>query len=90
MLRRILAAFALITGLAAVGAPADARMLSAVSQQVDSTAQAQSPSSQAPCPVPGARNGLSGKVAAQVDCRPRKPVIIYLPTVQFGADRALE
>ena len=36
MLRRLLAAFALLTGLAAAGAPAQAHMLYAVSQQADS------------------------------------------------------
>lgn len=90
MLGRILAAFALITGLAATGTPASARMLTAVSQQVDANNQAQQAATQVPCPVVGTRNGLNTKVAAQAGCRARKPVIIYLPTVQFGADRAFE
>ena len=52
MLTRLLACLALLTGLAAVGAPA--------------------------------------KAATAPECKPRKPVVIYIPTVQFGPDRAFE
>lgn len=90
MLRRFLAAFALLTGLAAAGAPAQAHMLYAVSQQTDSASQNQQVATQTPCAPSVPKNGAANRTDSQADCRARKPVIIYLPTVQFGPDRALE
>lgn len=90
MLARILAAFAFVTGLASIGAPADARMLASISEQVDSASAAQQGSAQAPCPASTPDARLKGKIDPQADCKPRRPVIIYLPTVQYGPDRALE
>lgn len=91
MLRRIFACFALITGLAATATtPAQARMMAVMTQAVVEGAQPQQPQQTAPCAVQKQRNGLRGKVAARADCRPPKPVVIVIPTIQFGPDRALE
>lgn len=90
MLARILAAFALVTGLASIGAPADARLLASISEQVESAPSSQTGSAQVPCPVATQDARLKGKVDPNADCKPRRPVIIYLPTVQYGPDRALE
>jgi hypothetical protein len=91
MLARILAAFALITGLAAVGAPAEARLFSALSQPVDAPSSgSQQGGAQQPCPLPTSKPSLASKTEVQPGCRQRKPVIIYIPTIQFGPDRAHE
>jgi hypothetical protein len=89
MLRRILACLALITGLAAVGTPAEARMMLDYGQQTESSPTASQGSQQSPCSVPQ-RTNAQGKVISQPGCAPRKPIVIYIPTVQLGPDRARE
>ncbi len=89
MLARLLACLALVTGLAAVGAPAQARLLSAASEQIESNAQNPQPGKSAECSPVEQRN-VKGATQAQAKCRARKPVVIYIPTVQFGPDRAFE
>ena len=49
MLARLLACLALVTGLAAVGAPVNATLLTASSQQVESDGSASNPSKSATC-----------------------------------------
>jgi hypothetical protein len=90
MLRRILACLALITGLAASGAPASARMMLDFGNQVENSVPASQGSQQSPCSALPQRVNAQGKVIAQPGCPPRKPIIIYIPTVQFGPDRARE
>lgn len=90
MLRRILACLALITGLAAVGTPADARMTVVQAQSIVDGAQTQQGSTSAPCEEAKQKAALRGKVATQSACKPRRPVVIFIPTIQFGPDRALE
>lgn len=90
MLRRILACLALITGLAATGTPAHARMMLDYGHQVENSASTSQGSSQASCSVSGQRVNAQGKVIAQPGCPPRKPIVIYIPTVQLGTDRARE
>lgn len=89
MLARLLACLALVTGLAAVGVPANAAVSQAASQQVETEGQ-QQPGRSAVC-TPASPRNTSGPIdSAQPKCRARKPVVIYVPTVQFGADRAFE
>jgi hypothetical protein len=90
MLRRILTCLALITGLAAVGAPADARMTLDVAQQVEITAGTAQAGQTAPCVVAQQKLTSRAKDAPLGDCKRRKPLVIFIPTVQFGPDRALE
>jgi hypothetical protein len=90
MLRRILACLALITGLAAVGAPAEARMMLDYGQQAESSPTTSQGSQQAPCSNPPQRTSAQGKVVSQPGCAPRRPIVIYIPTVQLGPDRAHE
>lgn len=90
MLRRILACLALITGLAAVGTPAEARVTVVEAQSIVDGAQSATSGPVAPCPVSPPQPGLRGKAAAKSPCRPPRPVIIYIPTIQYGPDRALE
>jgi hypothetical protein len=90
MLARLLACLALITGLAAVGAPAQAAMLQASSQQVASGGQQAQPGKTDSCAEADQRNVQSATRDGPARCGSRKRVIIYLPTVLFGPDRAFE
>jgi hypothetical protein len=90
MLRRILACLALITGLAAIGTPAEARMMVDFGQQVENSPTASQGSQQAPCSDLPQRANSRGKPVLQRGCAPRKPIVIYIPTVQLGPDRARE
>ena len=90
MLRRILACLALITGLAAVGTPAEARMMLDFRQQVENTPAASQGAQPSPCNALPQRVNAQGKVVSQPGCAPRRPILIYIPTVQFGPDRARE
>ena len=90
MLRRILACFALITGLTAAGSPADARVMAVVAQSVVEAAQAQQQAPTSACESIQQRAGLRNKSAVPAPCRPPKTVVIVIPTIQLGSDRALE
>ena len=89
MLRRILACFALLTGLATVASPAQARMMAVMSQSVVEGAQTQVQATSAACEIAPPRAELRTR-AARESCRPRKPVVIVIPTIQLGPDRARE
>lgn len=89
MLARLLACLALVTGLAAVGAPVQAKMLTAASEQIESSAQNAQPGKSVDCSAVEPRN-VKSSAQSQAKCRVRKPVVIYIPTVQFGPDRAYE
>ncbi|MGX7952305.1 hypothetical protein ACWPM1_07020 [Tsuneonella sp. HG249] len=89
MLRRILACFALITGLATVGSPAQARMMAVMSQSVVEGSQTQAQSTSTACEIVPPRAELRNR-ATKEPCRPRKPVVIVIPTIQLGPDRARE
>ena len=90
MLRRVLACLALITGLAALGTPAEARMIMDFGQQVENSPTASQGSQQVPCSDLPQRVNAQGKIASQPACAPRRPIVIYIPTVQLGPDRARE
>ena len=90
MLRRILACLALITGLAAVGTPAQARMMLDFGHQVENTTGTSQSAPQASCNSAPQRTNAQGKVMTLPGCAPRRPIVIYIPTVQFGPDRARE
>lgn len=88
MLARLLACLALVTGLAAVGVPASAAVSQAASQQVEVDGQQQGKS--VPCTPVSPRNASNPVDSSQPKCRARKPLVVYIPTVQFGSDRAFE
>ena len=90
MLRRILACLALITGLAAIGTPVEACMMLDMGQQVENTPTVSQGSQQTPCSVLPQRTTAQGRVVMPAGCAPRKPIVIYIPTVQLGPDRARE
>ena len=90
MLTRLLACLALLTGLAAAGTPANAAYAQALSAEVGiSTVEAQ-PSKARRCESIARKGKLPAKADPAQDCKPRKPIVIYIPTVQFGPDRAFE
>jgi len=90
MLRRILTCLALITGLASVGAPAQARMMLDFGQQVENGPTSSQGGQQAACRTASPKAIPQGKTSTLPACPPRKPVVIYIPTVQLGPDRAHE
>ena len=90
MLRRLLACLALITGLAAVGTPAHARMNSVLSQQVEECSVGLPARAQLTCVIGSASADEGPRTVLPTKPRPRPPVVIYIPTVQFGPDRARE
>jgi hypothetical protein len=91
MLRRLLACLAILTGLATATTPAHARMMAVMSQSVVEGAQAQQAGPVATCEVRQQdRADLRSKVASEPRCRYRKRVVIVIPTIQLGPDRALE
>ncbi len=90
MLRRILACLALITGLAAIGTPVEVRATTAASQQVETCSIAATQAQQLPGVVSQQREALSGRKVRAEKCPPRRSVLIYIPTIQWGPDRALE
>ena len=91
MLRRILACLALITGLAATGTPAQARMmLDFGTSQIESGSSASQGPQRIDCAANAEKLNSQGKTVAKPGCPPRKPIVIYIPTVQLGPDRARE
>lgn len=90
MLRRLLACLALITGLAAAGAPAHASMAEALNAQLEMAQRSEEPakSEETPCAERQRQQRQRGEKVTR--CRPSETVTIYIPTVQFGPDRALE
>lgn len=90
MLRRILACFALITGLAAAGAPLSADTIESLSQQVGTSKPAPANGCVEVCECSPVQAGKVGRKGQTTRCKPGKPLVIYIPTVQFGPDRAFE
>jgi hypothetical protein len=90
MLRRLLACLALLTGLAALGTPANAAVADALSAQVGVSKTAPGTPATERCECVTERGVEPGKRDPACKCKPRRPIIITIPTVQFGPDRALE
>ncbi|MDG6079786.1 hypothetical protein E3U23_11355 [Erythrobacter litoralis] len=89
MLRQLLAFLALITGFAALYAPAQAAVASSANVEVQRTAEAE-PGTQtvdAACLRRQKAQRLRGETPSPCAS---KPVVVYLPTVQLGPDRARE
>ncbi|WFL76850.1 hypothetical protein P7228_12715 [Altererythrobacter arenosus] len=91
MLRRLLACLALLTGLAAIGSPVSPAMAEALTGQVgQSVVAAQAESGQKCVCDSRTATGPDSEKCADRNPAPRKTIRIYIPTVQFGADRAYE
>lgn len=90
MLRRLLTCLAVITGLAAISAPASAAVASALSEQVGSAATAQQSAQSAQRKCEQLPDSSPSKSEPSSTCKLRKAVVIFIPTVQIGSDRARE
>lgn len=88
MITRFLALLALLTGLAAFGAPAQAFETTSsvgVEQRAD---QDDAKDAQSPCA--DRQRKQKSRTEKLAPCKPQQPVTIYIPTVLFGSDRAFE
>ena len=90
MFRRLLACLALLTGLAAIGTPANAAFADTLSAQVGASKTAPGTPSTERCECSAQRGTAPGKREAAPQCKQRRPVVITIPTIQYGPDRALE
>ena len=89
MLRRLLACLALLTGLAAAGAPAQAAVaVSSASRMEASAAEGAATRDQAAAAP--AKRAVPRKVASAPAAGPLLRTIFRVPTVQLGGDRARE
>lgn len=90
MPRQLLAFLALLTGLAAVGMPAHAALGGEIGVGVEQSAAGDNDALEAKCPCEQKQRKQKLRGERVTPCRKQEPVVIYLPTVQFGADRAYE
>ena len=90
MLRRLLTCLALITGLAAAGAPVSAIAVEAQGQRTESSVCLAESGKELRCDcIERTDRQNAGKKGSQA-CKPRKPIVIYLPPLYLGIDRAHE
>lgn len=89
MFRRLLACFALISGLAATGAPVSVAAVEAATQRVVS-GETTRQEAEARCKQNEQRVGNDERNGSDRRCKQRKSVTIYVPTVQIGSDVAYE
>lgn len=90
MLRQLLALLALLTGLAAVGAPAHAAVGEIVGVGVEQKADSDSESREAQAACVEKQRKQKLRSERVTPCRTQAPVVVYIPTVMFGIDRAFE
>ncbi|ABC63110.1 hypothetical protein [Erythrobacter litoralis] len=90
MRRQILTLLALLTGLAAVGVPAQAAMGEMFGPQVQSDSQSEKRDQREECRTAKDSERSPIRREGVKPCPPRKTVKIYLPTVMLGSDRAYE
>ncbi len=91
MLRRLFACLALFSGLAAIGSPVSPAMAEAVSGQVGQSVVAREAHDAEQCACHKiAAASPKAKRCADGHRVQKRTIRIYIPTVQFGADRAYE
>lgn len=90
MLRRLITLLALLSGLAATGAPAQAMVYSAAAAGVELAAGAEKPCKGESCDCVHANRRAIGTVHAAKPSQPVCVVTVTIPTVQLGIDRAAE
>ncbi|MEL7689476.1 hypothetical protein [Citromicrobium bathyomarinum] len=88
MLRLLLTCLAFLSGLIAIGAPANAMMAeSSVSRSAAEVCDAKKDDARCECRTTVRLRDW--RIVFEKVCRPRGPVV-FVPTVQLGPDRALE
>ncbi|WP_379550064.1 hypothetical protein [Qipengyuania sp. DGS5-3] len=90
MLKRLLACFALMTGLAAVSAPAQANLTAAFGTQVESSQKQEHAKKQRRGECKHDKRKKRELGAPTRPCVDADPIRIFLPTVQLRIDLALE
>jgi len=90
MRRQILTLLALLTGLAAIGTPANAAMGEMFGPQVQSGSQSTAEQRRQECHKQKQAERSPVRRESVKDCPPPKRIKIYLPTVMLGSDRATE
>ena len=90
MFRQLLALIALLTGLAAIGAPAHAAINGGASSAIEQSDSRTSETREArdACAQKQRKQKLRGEKVTP--CKKQEPVTVYIPSVMFGADRAYE
>ena len=90
MRRQLLTLLALLTGLAAFGAPATAAASVLFGEQVQADSEGKSEERRAECRERKDAELTPVRRESVKDCPPRKRIRIYVPTVMLGSDIATE
>lgn len=90
MLRKLLTLFALLTGLAAIGAPATARALDLPGVGLVASAELTTKCAQTPGKRTADRKSPAEGGTEKKPCPKPSPSIVYFPPVMLQADRARE
>lgn len=90
MLRRLLTCLALITGLAAVNAPAHASVLDTMGATLELTQKADDSGKAEKVTCAERQRQQRSRGEKVTPCRPCESVRVVIPTVMFGVDRAFE
>ena len=90
MRRQLLTLLALLTGLAAIGTPANAAMGELFGSQVHSGSQTSDEERGAECRQRKSVEHSPARCSTIVDCFPRRQATVHLPTVMLGSDISLE
>lgn len=90
MLRRLLACLALITGLAAGGAPAHANIVDSLASTLELTQRADKATKGEACTCADRQRQQRLRGERVTPCKPSESVTIVIPTVMMGVDRAYE
>ena len=90
MMRQLLTLIAILTGLTALGAPAQARMSAIDDVQVQVAGDAAAACSSAQILARAAPAGPLGRGVGQASFCPRPSMVIVIPPVMLQADRARE
>lgn len=90
MLRRLLACLALLSGLAAIGAPANPALAEATTGEIGASLVAQQAEALQDCPSTSPSPIMPVREPRATPGSSQRKIRIHIPTVQFGADRAFE
>jgi hypothetical protein len=90
MLRRLLACLALLTGLAAVSAPAHANLHDAMGAQLELTQKAEDSGKSDTITCAERQRKERQRGERVTPCRPGEGVRVVIPTVMIGVDRSAE
>ena len=90
MVRQLLALIALLTGIAALGVPAQSALAATVGVAAEQSDRTNSDvrDTQQTCVKKQREQKLRGE--KPTPCKSQDPVTVYIPSVMFGADRAYE